>query len=52
MHSNPPNLIENQTFENPRWQLAAILKIEKSQKLQNCLITCISPPELTSCSEV
>jgi len=40
MHIRPPNLMVDQKLkkiENTRWQMAAILKIEKLQYLQNFL---------------
>ena len=41
MHLSPLNLMGNQKIkkknQNPRWQMAAILKIEKLQYLQNYL---------------
>jgi len=30
MHISPPKLIDDQKFENPKWQTITILKIKKS----------------------
>jgi len=46
-------------FENARWQMAAILKIEKLRSItvwpilmKFCTMTHISSPELTGCSKI
>jgi len=63
MHLSPLNLMGNQKFkekfQNPRWQTAAILKIEKSDIPETvcpiltkfCMMAHISPAKLTSCSK-